>query len=122
MTMKKIILLSIALIGFNSAAEAASAVAYGTRTIHSAAKPSREEAVQTALESCSKTDSFCQIIIKCEEDGFGASASERLEGLITSIGAVCGMESADAAKEEALNRCKLNNLDGKCELRTQWKD
>ena len=122
----KISFLGIFVIGFwlnPKTAYTASAVAYGTKSVHSSANHNDiVDAVQTVLENCSKTDSHCVLILKCSDTGFGATVTERMEGLITSIGASCGRDSAEAAKQQALENCEQNQLAKGCALRTFWED
>lgn len=102
---------------------ASSAVAYGTKSIYSSANHENViDAVKTVLENCSKTDNHCVLVLKCEEYGFGATFSERVEGLITSVGASCGKETAEVAKQQALDNCLQNNIKSNCVLRTFWED
>ncbi|MGD9638822.1 MAG: hypothetical protein AB7U85_07160 [Alphaproteobacteria bacterium] len=102
---------------------AASAVAYGTKSVYSSSNLKNiTDAVQNVLENCSKTDNNCVLLLKCEKAGFGASFTERVDGLITSIGATCGVGDAETAKQNALNSCLQNDLSDDCVMRTFWED
>lgn len=103
-------------------AQAASAVAYGVQTVHSIENiPMREQAVQVILETCSKADKSCKILIKCQTPGFGAVALERISGLLQSVGGSCGMETQEAADKKAMDSCNDNKQD-ECKIKAKWQD
>ncbi len=124
--MKKSILaltVSTLILCYNNDVKAASAVAIGVTSTHSVSNiNSREEAVQKVLETCSKGDSNCKIIAKCQKKGFGAVAYEKIDNILTSAGAICGAVSFEIAQEKALKKCQVHAQEGKCKLKSKWVD
>lgn len=124
--MKNLMIISTVLLTSLSAfneAKASSAVAYGVKSVHSVNDlNSREEATQRALETCSKRDTNCKVITKCEKEGFGAVAYEKVDDVITSVGAVCGINSFENSIDKALTKCKIHAKFDDCKVKSKWID
>jgi len=123
--MKKIVCLCLSMVFvFNSInAMAASAVAYGIKTVHvNEGQKDRETAVEQALSNCSKVDKNCVIMVKCERVGYGAVALDKKDGLISASAAVCGLDDSAQAEEQAINTCKQAYKNADCSIKAKWQD
>jgi hypothetical protein len=118
-----LVLFAVFAVCFSIDANAASAVAYGKKTVHASFESNLlKDAAKSALEACSHYDDDCKIIEKCQNLGFGAVAIEKIDGKITSIGAACGYDNAEDVKKEALRICSIENVKDDCKLSSFYKD
>lgn len=107
--------------GLAGPAAADTAVAYGARTVHVLTEAAdREAAIQGVLETCSQADTHCRIALKCSEPGHGAAAAAEIQGFIDAIGAVCGRNTPESARAEALALCGETVPQDACRIRAQW--
>ena len=115
------ILAACALITLPSLAQAASAVAYGLRTINTASGATPLAAAVRAMENCSMSDSHCKLLLSCDERGAGAAALSRINGIVQSLGASCGRPTAEQARSKAMEFCTANGGTA-CEITAAWAD
>lgn len=102
-----------------SPAWAASGIAYGNRSLATASAPTSFKAAIQALESCSTRDTYCKLLLTCEERGAGAAAMSLVNGLVQSLGAVCGKADADQARDTAMQYCR-DNGGSNCQVSAVW--
>ena len=100
---------------------AASAVSYGNRTVSTASAPTSMKAAVQALENCSTRDSYCKLLLTCEERGAGAAALSQNNGFVQALGAVCGRPDASVARDMALQFCR-DNGGSNCQIVAIWAD
>ena len=102
---------------------AASAVAYGIKTVHvNQGQQNRETAVEKALSDCSKVDKNCSIMVKCERIGYGAVAIDKKDGIISASAAVCGLDSEEEAQTSVIKACQEAYKNADCTVKAKWQD
>lgn len=103
---------------------AASVVVYGDREVVVISMPVLIDALQSALEQCSRNDRNCRVLQRCPLPGAGAVAVARgAAGIIDSIGSACGQLDIDNAMKTANGYCARNiSRIGACSSHHTWQD